>query len=91
MQSCGKDGRLTVEVKRLESDGARRVYTVGRPLAASESETEVVYNGDNEYVVCPSEVLTPAEAIELFQHYYDHHDVAPGWNLREQPEFTDAG
>ncbi|MEU9807573.1 hypothetical protein [Mycobacterium sp. NPDC050853] len=91
IQACGRDGRLTVEIKRLEADGVRRHYTIGRPSAADESETEVVYNGDSAYPVRPSEVLAPTEAIRLFLHYYDHNDAAPGWNLREQPEFADAG
>ncbi|MBN7386160.1 polymorphic toxin immunity protein [Mycobacterium phage prophi104-2] len=93
IQTCGATTeRLTVEVRRQESDGVWRMYTIGRPSAASESEqSETVYNGDNAYLVRPSEVLTAAEAIELFQHYYDHLDVAPGWHLREQPEFADAG
>nr|WP_237075627.1 hypothetical protein [Mycobacteroides abscessus] len=91
IQTCGRDGRLTVEIKRLESDGVRRHYTIGRPSAANESETEVVYNGDNAYPVRPSEVLTPTEAIRLFLGYYDTGDVAPDWHLREQPEFADAG
>jgi hypothetical protein len=56
--------RLTVEIKRRDSAGAHRLYTVGRP----------------------AEVLTTTEAIELFQHYYDTHNVPAGWHLREQPE-----
>lgn len=92
IQTCGTAERLTVEIRRLEADGVRRMYTVGRPSAANESElSEVVYNGDNAYKVLPSEALTAAEAVELFQYYHDHLDAAPGWHLREQPEFADAG
>lgn len=81
--------RLTVEIRRLDSDNTYRVYTVGHSEASKESaETEPIRNGDNTYRVRPAEVLTAAEAIELIQHYYDHHAVPPGWHLREQAEFT---
>jgi hypothetical protein len=81
--------RLTVEIRRLDPDGSYRVYTIGHPQAADEpAETEPIRNGDNTYLVRPAEVLTAAEAIDLFQHYYDHHAVHSGWHLREQPEFT---
>lgn len=92
IQACGTAERLTVEVKRLEADGVRRMYTIGRPSAANESaQSETVYNGDTPYAVRPSEVLNAAEAIELFRYYYENSDVATRWNLREQPEFADAG
>jgi hypothetical protein len=83
--------RLTVEIKQRDSAGVHRMYTVGHPHAAKENaETEIIYNGDNEYRVRPAEVLTAAEAIGLFQHYYDTHSVPTGWHLREQPEFSDT-
>lgn len=81
--------RLTVEIRRLDSDNIYRVYTVGHSEASKESaETEPIRNGDNTYQVRPAEVLTAAEAIELFQHYYDHHAVPADWHLREQSEFA---
>ncbi|MDT5000703.1 MAG: hypothetical protein QOK12_2808, partial [Mycobacterium sp.] len=52
--------------------------------------TEIIFNGDNEYLVRPSEVLTTTEAIELFQHYYGTHTVPAAWHLRERPEFSDT-
>jgi len=83
--------RLTVEVKQRDADGVHRLYTIGRPGGASDSaETEPIQNGDNTYLVRPSEVLTAAEAIALFQHYYETHSVPSGWSLREQPEFSDT-
>ncbi|GFG79139.1 hypothetical protein MPRG_24150 [Mycobacterium paragordonae] len=33
-------------------------------------------------------MLITTEAIELFQHYYDHRAVPTGWHLREHAEFT---
>ena len=82
--------RLTVEIKQRDADGVHRLYTIGRPGDAGESAaTEPIQNGDNTYLVRPSEVLTAADAIALFQHYYDNHSVPEGWNLREQPEFSD--
>jgi hypothetical protein len=83
--------RLTVEIKQRDSTGVHRLYTIGHPEAAAETaETEIIYSGDNEYLVRPAEVLTAADAIELFQHYYDTHSVPAGWHLREQPEFADT-
>ncbi|WP_285029795.1 hypothetical protein [Mycolicibacterium sp. lyk4-40-TYG-92] len=82
--------RLTVEIKQADAKGVHRLYTVGRPESAGElGETEPIQNGDNTYMVRPSEVLTAADAIELFQHYYETHAVPAGWSLREQPEFSD--
>jgi hypothetical protein len=81
--------RLTVEVKQRDSAGVHRLYTIGRQEASAENaETEIIYNGDNEYRVRPAKVLTATDAIELFQHYYDTHTVLRGWHLREQPEFS---
>lgn len=83
--------RLTVEIKQRDADGVHRLYTIGRTGGAGESAaTEPIQNGDNTYLVRPSEVLTAADAIALFQHYYDNHSVPEGWNLREQPEFSDT-
>lgn len=83
--------RLTVEIKQPDSAGVHRLYTIGRqPAAGENAETEVIYNGDNEYRVRPAEVLTTADAIELFQHYYDTRSVPADWHLREQPEFSDT-
>ncbi|BDB43334.1 MULTISPECIES: hypothetical protein [Mycobacterium] len=83
--------RLTVEIRRLDSDGFYRVYTIGHPTTETDSEaTEPIRNGDNSYLVRPAEVLSATEAIDLFQHFYDHHGVPSGWELREQPEFTMA-
>lgn len=83
IQAGGKAERLTVEIRRVERDGRPHQYTIGRAEAADEAgATEFIRFGDNEVRVRPSEVLTAAEAIELFQYYYDHHKVAPGWNLR---------
>jgi hypothetical protein len=83
--------RLTAEIKQRDTNGEHRLYTIGHQGAADESsETEPIQNGDNTYFVRPSEVLTASEAIELFQHYYDTHAVPTGWNLREQPEFSDT-
>ena len=83
--------RLTVEIKQRDMAGVHRLYTVGHSAAADETaETEIIHNGDNEYRVRPAEVLTAAEAIELFGHYYDTHGVPTGWHLRERPEFADT-
>ncbi|MDT5095658.1 MAG: hypothetical protein QOH60_5021 [Mycobacterium sp.] len=91
LQTAGSAERLTVEIKRLDDDGVHRLYTVGRADAANESNaSEAVRRGDVEYAVRPSEVLTAADALTLFQHYYDHHEIPQGWHLREQAEFTDT-
>ncbi|MHA7662685.1 hypothetical protein [Mycolicibacterium sp. HS_4_1] len=83
--------RLTVEIKQADAKGVHRLYTVGRPDGPGDSaETEPIQNGDNTYMVRPSEVLSAADAIELFQHYYETKAVPQGWSLREQPEFSDA-
>lgn len=83
--------QLTVEIKQADANGVRRLYTIGRPGSAGElGETEPIHNGDNTYLVRPSEVLTATDAIALFQHYYETHAVPAGWSLREQPEFSDT-
>jgi len=92
MQATGvAPDRLTVEVKQADAKGVHRLYTIGRADAAdSSAQTEPIQNGDNTYLVRPSEVLTATDAIELFQHYYETHAVPEGWSLREQPEFSDT-
>lgn len=79
---------LSAEIRRLDPDGTYRVYTIGHPEAAEETETESVRNGDNTYQVRPAEVLSADEVIGLFRHYYDKHAVPAGWHLREQTEFS---
>ncbi|KAB7753967.1 hypothetical protein [Mycolicibacterium mucogenicum] len=92
MQATGvAPDRLTVEIKQVDAKGVHRLYTIGTPGGAGESaETEPIQNGDNTYLVCPSEALTATDAIALFQHYYDTHTVPEGWSLRGQPEFSDT-
>lgn len=92
MQATGvAPDRLTVEIKQADAKGVHRLYTIGRSDSADGSaETEPIQNGDNTYMVRPSEVLTAADCIELFQHYYETHGVPANWSLREQPEFSDA-
>lgn len=83
IQAGGSAERLTVEIRRIEADGEAHQYTIGRRGAAEEAgESQVVRIGDYEISVRPSEVLTAAEAFDLFQHYYDHHGVPEGWDLR---------
>ncbi|MGL6234055.1 MAG: hypothetical protein ACRC20_01790 [Segniliparus sp.] len=84
IEAAGTADRLTVEVKRRDADGVHRLYTVGRPGAANEGQTsETLRFTFTEAHVCPSEVLTAAEAIGIFQHYYDHHQIPVDWELRE--------
>jgi len=84
--------RLTVEIKQADTNGVHRLYTIGRSdrTTGPSTPTEPIQNGDNTYYVHPNEVLTTAEAIELFQHYYDTHAIPANWSLREQPEFSDT-
>jgi hypothetical protein len=82
--------RLTVEIKQADAKGVHRLYTVGRAAATESAATEPIQNGDNTYMVRPSEVLTATDAIALFQHYYETKAVPQGWSLREQPEFSDT-
>lgn len=82
---------LTVEIKQRDAHGEHRLYTIGRSDSAGESAaTEPIQNGDNTYLVHPSEVLAATDAIALFQYYYETHTVLDGWRLREQPEFSDS-
>ena len=92
MQATGvAPDRLTVEVKQADANGVHRLYTIGRAAGTDgpAKETEPIRNGDNTYMVRPTEVLTAADAVELFEHYYDTHSVPAGWSLREQPEFSE--
>lgn len=83
--------RLTVEIKQADAKGVHRLYTIGRAADIDESAvTEPIQNGDNTYLVRPSEVLTASDAIALFRHYYETHAVPADWSLREQPEFSDS-
>jgi hypothetical protein len=76
--------RLTVEIKQRDGAGIHRLHAIGHQEASAETaETEIIYNGDNEYRVRPAEVLTATEAIGLFQHYYETHSIPAGWHLRE--------
>jgi hypothetical protein len=89
IQTSGSGDRLTVEIRRRDDDGVYRVYTVGHGGTTDDQAlSETIANGENEYAVAPTEVLSSGDAITLFQHYYDHHAVAPGWRVREQTEFT---
>lgn len=92
MQTTGvAPDRLTVEIKQADATGVHRLYTIGRADSAEASaKTESIQNGDNTYLVRPTEVLTATDAIELFRHYYETHSVPAGWSLREQPEFSDT-
>lgn len=84
IEAAGTAERLTVEVKQRDADGVCRLYTVGRPSAAEETEaSEVLRFTFKQAHVRPSEVLTTTDAIGLFQHYYDHHAIPEGWHLRE--------
>jgi len=92
IQTAGTARRLTVEVKRLEKDGIHRQYVVGRRGAVSETaKSENIKFGDYHVSVRPSEVLDAAEAISLFQYYYDHHLVPSGWHMRELSEYAQDG
>lgn len=83
IQAGGSIDRLSVEISRVESDGKTHEYTVGRPPPSNAGVApELIRFGDNQVLVHPSEVLTASDAVELFQHYYDHHAIAPGWHLR---------
>lgn len=91
VQAAGTAERLTVEVKLRETDGVYRQYVVGRPSAASESSaSEPIRFGEHEVAVRPSEVLSAADAVGLFQHYYEHASIPQGWSLRELPEYADT-
>ncbi len=83
IQTAGTAERLTVEIKRQDADGAYRQYVVGRPNAANEQDdTDSVQFRGFQHHVRPSEVLTAAEAIDLFLEFYDHGTIPPVWHLR---------
>ncbi|MGL6234056.1 MAG: hypothetical protein ACRC20_01795 [Segniliparus sp.] len=83
IQAGGTAERLTVEVRMLESDGTSRQCTVGRAVSGTHEGSETLVFGNNQIVVRASEVLTAAEAIGLFRHYYEHHGIPEEWHLRE--------
>lgn len=83
IQTAGTAERLTVEIKRQDTDGVYRQYVVGRPSAADElDESATIQFGEFQLTVRPSEALTAAEAIDLFLEYYDHDTIPPVWHLR---------
>ncbi|MGL4305889.1 MAG: hypothetical protein ACRCSF_07015 [Mycobacteriaceae bacterium] len=84
IQAAGHPHRMTVEIRREEPDGYRQ-YVIGRPEAATETDTtETIDYADTPLNVRPSEVLTATEAIPIFLHYYDHHSIPTPWHLRER-------
>ncbi|TKY89761.1 hypothetical protein EX895_001546 [Sporisorium graminicola] len=90
IQSRGYGQRFTVEVFQIGQDGLCRLFVVGHAQAANDcDECEQITAPDGAIDwVRPAEVLDLAEAISLFQHYYDHDCIPAGWHLRERPEFT---
>ncbi|EFV13914.1 hypothetical protein [Segniliparus rugosus] len=92
LQTAGTAERLTAEIKRREPDGSHRQYVLGRPSAAEETDrSELIRFGEYQQAVRPSEVLTAAEVVPLFQHYHEHAAIRGDWHLRELPRFAEAG
>lgn len=80
IQAGGAADRMTVEVRRKVAGGFQLVR-IGRAAAESaETEAVVVVDPEHPVMVRPAEVLSWEEAFELFEYYYDHHAVAPGWH-----------
>lgn len=91
IQVAGTADRLTVEAKFFSKYGLYRQYVVGRKEARTEqSETESIQFGEHQIPVRPSEVLTAAEAIQLFLYFYDNNRVEAGWHLRELPDYAES-
>lgn len=91
IQVAGTADRLTVEAKFFSKYGLYRQYVVGRKEARTEqAETESIQFGEHQIPVRPSEVLTAAEAIQLFLYFYDNNRVEAGWHLRELPDYAES-
>lgn len=81
IQVGGHADRMTVEL-REKTDYGYVLSTIGRSGASEEERTEVINIGENSIKVCPAEVLTAADAIPIFEHYFDHHSLPAGWHKR---------
>ncbi|MXP24279.1 hypothetical protein GIY30_23430 [Gordonia sp. HNM0687] len=83
LQAGGSAEAMTLELRRKESDGSYRQYTLGRGEGSESGSTVEIKVGDHTYRVTPDEVFTAEDAGEVFVHYFRHGDVPAGLSLRE--------
>lgn len=83
LQVAGSRERMTVEVRRFESEVPRQ-YVVGHAVAVMEPSADeaIAWNG-YETQVRTSEVFDAVEATELFATYYATGDLPPDYALRQ--------
>lgn len=83
IQAGGSADAMTVEVKRLETDGEYHQYVLGRPgddTGEPDVRIPIAENGED---VRPSEVFTADTATPIFYHYFRTNTVPDGLTLRE--------
>ncbi|KQR48123.1 hypothetical protein ASF87_04140 [Microbacterium sp. Leaf161] len=99
MQCAGAADALTIEVRRLDTDGTAHQYTIGKPDGdLSGAPTEVIHwdEGRHSTTVYPHEVFTADEAAVIFYTYFLTDMVSQPYELRDlhlswpKPE-SDAG
>ena len=82
IQCAGSDEHITVEVRRRRGSSYEH-FVVGRASDRGDPGTKVTIQWDSaETVVAPHEVLSAAEAAELFLSYYRTGWVPPKYALR---------
>lgn len=83
MQSAGSAEAMSIEIKRLESDGEYRQYAVGRPEDDPAAPDVMIPFAENTLLVRPSEVFDADEAARIYYHYFQTNTVPDGLTLRE--------
>jgi hypothetical protein len=82
IQAAGSSERMTVEIRRLEDDGARQ-YVIGRSSEGDRRRRQVTIKWNaHEVKVFPNEVFTADEAAEAFIAYLSTDTVPETYSLR---------
>ena len=80
IQTAGRSDRLTVEIREVVN-GVSIQQVIGRSTPA-ESGWETVAWDRFEVPVLKNELLTAADAVNLFLEYYESKQVPTGYNKR---------
>lgn len=85
LQAAGTADAMTIEWRRVEEDGAERLYAVGHggPRDGEPPVTIDFLEGTARALVYPDEVFAADEAGEMFVHYLHTLTVRDRYTLRE--------
>ena len=87
IQTAGRRGRLTVEIRKFDA-GSFRQFVVGRPPAkgfdfGTDLPAELIEWGEFSVKVYPHEVWTSATATPVFRYWFSHGILPSHLVLRE--------